>query len=68
MISLHFRLQPQYKIWIISYKLHINEQTRKFETSFSKILVIFAWIRHFVFEALHGILDLNLLKIAAEQA
>lgn len=41
---------------------YVNEQTGKFEISYSNILVIFARIRLFVFEALQGIQDLKLLK------
>lgn len=48
-------------LYSISEMRHdVNEQTGKFEPSFSKILVIFAQIRLFVFEVLLGFLDLNL--------
>lgn len=48
-------------LYSISEMRHdVNEQTGKFEPSFSKILVIFAQIRLFVFEVLLGFVDLNL--------
>ena len=48
--------------FISEMRHYVYKQTGKFEISYSRILVIFARIRLFVFEALQGILDLNLLK------
>lgn len=44
----------------LGMKHYINEQIGGFATSCTRILVIFAQIRLFVFEALQGFINLNL--------